>query len=602
MICDLDENIVPNEEAMEAVEQPTKDEEVKLDAVQSTEEESPAAIEQPAPEEQPVAEAEQEVVTQETTAEEQVQEEQPIAEETAPTFEIPQTTAGIMERMEHLAEHPEQSERLEIAALKKAFYRLHLQAGEQTEETQASATEGTEKPEQNEQQAEKLIDEMTQKFQSLLKQIKDLRAKLAEDAEQQKLVNVEKRKQIVEKIRELLESPDKAAQGYQTFRALQEEWKAAKPVPQQSQNELWRNYQFVTEQFYDLLKENNALRDYDLKKNLEKKTAVCEETERLAQQISEAAEAGTLSGNKLIAAVNTLQHMHDAYREIGPVEKSKREDLWNRFKTASSVINRLHAKYFESAKQQEKENLQKKTALCESVENIETEALRTYGQWNKATLAVQQIQADWRGVGRASRKQNQQIYDRFRAACDKFFEARNAYFKQQKREFAENTQKKLQLCEAAEALKESEDWQSAAAELRKLQKEWKEVGPVAHKNSNALWERFNGACNYFFGRMKEANPYGAGGRRGRESRRSRDMAPLTPSEALQKKYQQLKSELQTFENNIAFLTTTSKSGNALIDQMKQKIESLKAELAAVESRIREPEAPAEAPTETPATE
>lgn len=497
------------------------------------------------------------------------------------TFDIPETEEGIMERMEHLAAHPEQSERMEIVALRKAFYRLHSQG---TDGKEGDGEKEEDEPLSEVRDEAKLIDEMTYKFQSLLGQIKQLRAKLAEEADKQKQLNLEKRQQVIEKIKALLAEPESVGANYQTFRGLQEEWKAAKPMPQQVPNDLWHSYQYVTEQYYDLLKENNALRDYDLKRNLEKKLELCEAAEKLAAELEQGAQENALTRSKLISAVQTLQHMHDAFREIGPVDKSKREEVWTRFKAASTCINRHHAHYFEEEKQQEKQNLQKKTELCEAVEAISTDGLRGYGEWNKQTAAVQALQAEWRKVGRATRKQNQQVYERFRAACDRFFQARNAYFKQQKKMFAENAQKKQELIEKVEALKDSEDWRATAAEIMELQKEWKEIGPVARKAANAMWERFNGACNYFFDRYKGANSYG--GRRGNRWSDRRGTS-VSEGEGLQRKYQQLKAEIATFENNVSFLTTNSKSGSAIIEQMKQRIGRLKAELAALDKKIKE---------------
>ena len=581
--CLTAEQVAPESEPTQAAEEPAT-EQAAVPAEEPSDVEPVAVIEQTAaaPAEEP-SDVEPAVVTEQAL------------EQARPTFEIPQTEEGIIERMEFLSLHPEQSERLEIVALRKAFYRLHVaEAHEQSDDTAKTAAPP------DAAQETKLLDEMTAKFQSLLTQIRDLRAKLQQDAEQQKELNAEKRQQIVEKIRLMLQSPETISGNYQAFRRLQEDWKAAKPVPAQMQNELWHAYQFVTEQFYDLLKENNALRDYDFRKNLDKKTALCQAAEHLAAEIEQAATNNTLSANKLIAAVTSLQHMHDAYREIGPVEKSKREELWNRFKTASSTINRHHAKFFEAAKAQEKENLQKKTALCEAVEAITPDDLHTYNQWAQATQSIQALQAEWRTVGRAARRQNQALYERFRAACDKFFEARSQYFKARKKELALATQKRLQLIQAVEALKDSTDWQQAAAQIRSLQQQWKEAGPTRGKNAAALWERFNGACNHFFARLKEANPIGPRG--SRTPKESPSMQP-SPSAALQKQYQQLRSEVRTFETNIARLTANSKSGNALIEQMQSRVEALKEQLSRLSEQIRVPQQPdSEIPAqeETPA--
>ncbi len=399
-------------------------------------------------------------------------------------YEIPDTKEGIVERMRSLSEHAEQSEKVELDLLKQGFYRI-LKEERTQNYNEYIAAGGV--AEEYKIPAEPLEDT----FKQLLGVVKEHRAKILAAVEQQKEVNLVKKKNIIEQIKVLAPTPEDANKNYDVFRKLQEEWKEIKPIPIQAANELWKSYQFVVEHYYDLLKENNALRDYDFKKNLEAKKRLCEEAEKLADETD------------IVKASHQLQQLHQEYREIGPVAKDLREELWARFKAASSVVNKRHAQYFESLKAKEDENLAKKTALCEEIENIETANLQNYSDWENITKRIIEIQKEWKEIGRATKKMNTKIFERFRAACDNFFNKKSDFFKTLKRIYAENTAKKLELIEKVEALKDSKEWASVTNKMVELQKAWKEIGPVPHKTSNSMWERFNNACNYFFEQKKQ---------------------------------------------------------------------------------------------------
>lgn len=559
-------------------------------------------------------------------------------------FTAPDTKEGVIERLKVLNEHAEQSETEELNLLKQTFYRFQR---EERQQAQNQFLKDGGKPEDFKFEPDPLEDE----FKHLMTSVRNQRAKLQAAVEQQKQANLEKKQVIIEKIKALAASPEEANKNYDTFRKLQEEWKEINPIPQQNANEIWKNFQFAVEQFYDLLKENNALRDYDFKKNLEAKTKLCEEAEKL------------IDNPDIVQAARQLQQLHQEFREIGPVAKDLRESLWERFKAASSAVNKRQAKYFEELKAKEEENLAKKTALCEEIENIETANLKSSKEWEHFTNRIIDIQKQWREIGRATKKMNNKIYERFRAACDNYFAKRNDFFKAQKEIFAQNYAKKQALIEKVEALKDGTEWNSITNKLVQLQKEWKTIGPVSFRVSNALWQKFNGACNYFFERKKEAvgdqqkeekdnltakrtiidkleavaieggetaaekvkalmDEWNATGhvpykekdkiyaqyrnivdklfkelnlsslRRGRQQRRN-DKAPRRNESAAQQKgrslyrlYEAKKAELATFENNISFLSSSSKSGNALINSMNKRIESLKTELAALVEKIK----------------
>ena len=481
--------------------------------------------------------------------------------------------------------------------------------------------------------------------------IKEKRQKLFKEQEQEKQVNLEKKLAIIEKIKAMVTSPEEANKSYKDFKALQDEWKEIKNVPAEKANELWRNYQLYVEQFYDLLKLNSEAREYDFKKNLELKTKLCEAAEKLADEPD------------VISAL--LQKLHQEYREIGPVSKELREEIWNRFKAASTVINKRHQQHFEGMRAKEEDNLAKKTALCEKVEAIAAEENKTGSDWERHTKEIIELQAEWKTIGFAPQKMNVKIFERFRAACDDFFGRKAEYFRSLKENFKENAEKKRALIEKAKALQDSTEWKSTSDKLINLQKEWKTIGMVPKKLGDQLWEEFLGACNKFFEARKAA---GAGTRSDERENleKKRDVIERLKAvaeeagEGLQEKvqqlveeyqavghvpfkekdklyeeyhavldklykelnisvakrrltkfkdnlkqvaergenaldserarlmrqYEQLKQEVQTYENNLGFLNASSKKGNSLIDEMNRKVQKLKDEVQLVREKIK----------------
>ena len=565
---------------------------------------------------------------------------------------VPDTNEGIIERLKILAENAEQSEKAELDVLKQVFYKRLKEEKAQAyaEFIKNSGAEETFQPE---------ADPLEEEFKRIMGIIKEQRNKLLIAVEKQKELNLEKKKVIIERIKQYLTSPEDANKAYETVRSLQNEWKEIKPIPASAANEIWKSYQLVVEQFYDLLKTNNALRDYDYKKNLEAKTKLCEEAEALQDNPD------------IIRASRILQELHQEFREIGPVAKELREDLWNRFKTASSAINKRHAQYFDQLKEKEEENLQKKTEICEKIETIETANLKNFSAWDDISKKIIELQAEWKTIGRATKKMNNKIYERYRAACDNFFNKKADFFKTQRKTFSENVAKKVELCEQAEALKDSTDWNKTTDALIALQKAWKEIGPVAHKNSVALWERFNAACNAFFDQKKKTlgdqkkeqqgnlsakneiieklkELVETGGeaiaekvkelqtewnnighvpfknkdkvynaykevcnelyskfnrrqpRQGNNASRSTDK--VVEGNSLFRLYEAKKAELTTYETNFSFLSANSKKGNALIDSMQKKIDSLKTEVEDILQKIKDEQQAQKKAEETPAAE
>ena len=330
--------------------------------------------------------------------------------------------------------------------------------------------------------------------------IKERRAKIFKEQEEEKEANLQRKLEILDKIKAMITTPEEVNKSFQDFKALQQEWKEIKAVPAPKASELWRNYQLYVEQFYDMLKLNSELREYDFKKNLEIKTKLCEAAEKLAEQ------------EDLISAFHQLQKLHQEYRETGPVAKELRDEIWTRFKAASTVINKKHQQHFEELRAKEEENLAKKTALCEQAEAIASGEKKSSADWEKLTKDMMALQAEWKTIGFAPQKMNVKIFDRFRAACDTFFNAKTEYFKEIKEAYKANAEKKRALIEKAVALKDSTEWRSTSDKLIALQKEWKKVGPVPRKQGDQLWEEFLAACNHFF----EARNAAGAGQRGEE--------------------------------------------------------------------------------------
>ena len=476
-MMDSQDNILEQEVKEEAIQETTVPEVETQEVAPVAEEEAPAAEE--------VAPATEEVA--------------PVAEEEAPIADpelarkVYETKKEVLDRIKEIAHGDETPQKEEIDYLKTSFYKLHIA---EREANLKAYIDGGGDPD-----AYQITpDEDEEVFKAEMGIIKEKRAKLFKEQEAEKLVNLEKKLAIIEKIKSMITSPEEANKAYQEFKALQAEWREIKNVPAEKANELWRNYQLYVEQFYDLLKLNSEAREYDFKKNYGLKTKLCEAAEKLADEPD------------IISAFHQLQKLHAEYREIGPVAKEQREEIWNRFKAASTVINKRHQQHFEGVRAKEEENLARKTELCEKVEAIAAMENKGSGDWEKHTKEIIDIQAEWKTIGFAPQKMNVKIFERFRAACDDFFGRKATYFKTLKDTFKENAEKKRALIEKAKALQDSTDWKATGDKFIALQKEWKTIGMVPKKLGDQLWEEFLGACNKFF----DARNAAGAGQRGEE--------------------------------------------------------------------------------------
>lgn len=552
----------------------------------------------------------------------------------------------VLERVKELAHSDETPAKDEVDHLKTAFYKLLFA---EREADQKTFIENGGDPEAYVMKT----DDSEEQFKAEMGLIKEKRAKAFQQQEEEKKANLQRKQQIIEKIKMMSTSPEEANKSYNDFKALQQEWKDIKAVPAEKANELWRNYQLYVEQYYDLLNLNRELREYDFKKNLEQKTLLCEAAEKLADEPD------------AVSAFHQLQELHQQYREIGPVAKELREQIWARFKAASTVINKRHQQHFEELRAKEEENLTRKTALCEKVEAIAKEENKNATDWENHTKQIIDIQTEWKTIGFAPQKMNVKIFDRFRAACDDFFGRKAEFFKTLKEKFAENTKKKKEMVEQAKALMDSTDWKATSDKLIKLQKEWKTVGMVPKKVGDQLWAEFVAACNKFF----EARNAATAGTRNEEQQnldRKKEiiakLKELLDSTAdnvqatlqqlideygkighvpfkekdklfkeyhkvvdalykqlnisaskqrldnfkssiksmakqgedmldnergrLMRRYEQLKSEITTYENNLGFLNASSKKGNSLIDEMNRKVNKLKDDLELIRQKIK----------------
>ncbi len=552
----------------------------------------------------------------------------------------------VLERVKELAHSDDTPAKDEIDHLKTAFYKLLFA---EREADQKTFIENGGDPEAYVMKT----DDSEEQFKAEMGLIKEKRAKAFQQQEEEKKANLQRKQQIIEKIKMMSTSPEEANKSYNDFKALQQEWKDIKAVPAEKANELWRNYQLYVEQYYDLLNLNRELREYDFKKNLEQKTLLCEAAEKLADEPD------------AVSAFHQLQELHQQYREIGPVAKELREQIWARFKAASTVINKRHQQHFEELRAKEEENLTRKTALCEKVEAIAKEENKNATDWENHTKQIIDIQTEWKTIGFAPQKMNVKIFDRFRAACDDFFGRKAEFFKTLKEKFAENTKKKKEMVEQAKALMDSTDWKATSDKLIKLQKEWKTIGMVPKKVGDQLWAEFVAACNKFF----EARNAATAGTRNEEQQnldRKKEiiakLKELLDSAAdnvqatlqqlideygkighvpfkekdklfkeyhkvvdalykqlnisaskqrldnfkssiksmakqgedmldnergrLMRRYEQLKSEITTYENNLGFLNASSKKGNSLIDEMNRKVNKLKDDLELIRQKIK----------------
>lgn len=556
------------------------------------------------------------------------------------------TKKEVVERLKEIAASDENPDKDEIDLLKTVFYKLHIT---EREARMKEYIDGGGDPEAY----QIMPDEDEETFKQQMAIVREKRARIFQQQEAEKQANLEKKLEIIEKIKAMATSPDEANKSYNEFKELQQQWKDIKNVPADRASELWRNYQLYVEQFYDLLKLNSEAREYDFKKNLETKTKLCEAAEKLADE------------EDVISAFHQLRELHQQYRETGPVAKELREQIWTRFKAASTVINKRHQQHFEDLRSKEEENLTLKTALCEKVEEISKQENKTASDWEKRSKEIIDIQNQWKTIGFAPQKMNVKIFERFRAACDDFFGRKSEFFKEMKQAYAANIEKKKALVEKAQALADSTDWKVTSDKLINLQKEWKTIGVVPKKIGDQLWHDFLNACNKFFEARNAAN---AGARNEErenlEKKRSiieqikalvADAANATREKVqaltdeynkvghvpykekdalyaayhealdaiykelnisnkrrrlddfksnirnmakrgedaidnergrLTRRFEQLKQEIQTYENNLGFLNASSKKGNSLIDEMNRKVQKLRDDLELVRQKIK----------------
>ena len=556
------------------------------------------------------------------------------------------TKQEVLERVKEIARSAEAPNKEELDHLKTTFYKIHL--AERDAQTKEYLEKGGD--------PEKFVllpDDTEEAFKAEMQIIKEKRAKIFLEQEEEKQENLAKKLEIIEKIKAMATSPEEANQSYNDFKTLQQEWKDIKAVPADKANELWRNYQLYVEQFYDLLKLNSEAREYDFKKNLEAKTALCEAAEKLDEEPD------------VISAFHQLQDLHQQYREIGPVAKELREQIWSRFKAASTVINKKHQQYFEDIRAKEEKNLEQKTALCEKLEAIDLDAIKTAAQWEATTKEVIAMQQEWREIGFAPQKMNVKIFERFRTINDVFFSKKAEFFKELKSQYSDNLEKKQELVKKAQELADSTEWKKTGDKIIALQKEWKTVGVVPRKQGELLWKDFLDACNKFFEARNKANAGTRNTEHSNLAKKREVVAKLKDllenpvenvQQALQKlteeynsighvpfkekdniykeyhavldkiykdlhisnakrrldnfksnlknvaekgsdaldnergrllrRYDQLRSDITTYENNLGFLNAASKKGNSLVEEMNRKVQKLKDDLELVKQKIK----------------
>ena len=580
--------------------------------------------------------------------------EQPVEETTASALDEmkgesdntdsrPVSRQEIIERVKAIAESDDVLNcKAETESLKVQFYRLRT--AEIEAEHKEFVAQGGE-----ENQFVPAADELEEPFKEAMSQIKAKRNAWIAAQEQEMKANLEKKEALLAKLQSLVEKASQGTPEVNDFKAVQAEWKEIKNVPQEYVTALWKQYQLLVEQFYDVLKINHEFREYDFKKNLEAKTRLCESAEALEKE------------EDVVSAFRQLQQLHNEFRETGPVSPELREEIWTRFKAASTNINRRHQEHFEAKKEQEKENLDKKSAICEQIEGINQNPPTNYQAWNSATEQILELQAQWKEIGFAPQKMNLKIFERFRAACDEFFKQKSEFFKEAKNSLANNLERKKALCEEAEKLMESEEWKATADKLAKIQKEWKEIGPVPQKHSEALWKRFVTACDKFFERRNAATSSQRtieqeNLKQKREviealkaidtnqpaAEQTKQISTLTTKwnaigfvpfkekdkvykeyktvlnaiyeklhvkanerklnsfrdnigkggnslqrerEHLIRQYEALKNEISTYENNIGFLSVSNKKGASLVDVMRQKVDKLKQDAQVILQKI-----------------
>lgn len=584
-----------------------------------------------------------------------ISEEQQVKETSVPVENTATTLANsknykskaeIIERLKEIVGNDENPTKEELDHLKTSFYKLHIAEREAQQKAYLEAGGDPDK-------YVLVPDEAEDVFKAEMGVIKERRAKLFLQQEAEKQENLEKKLNIIERIKNMASSPEEANKNYNEFKELQQQWKDIKNVPADKANELWRNYQLYVEQYYDQLNLNREAREYDFKKNLGIKNHLCEAAEKLAEEPD------------VISAFHQLQELHQQFREVGPVAKELRDEVWTRFKAASTVINKRHQQHFDELRAKEEDNLVKKTALCEKVEDIVKDEHKGANEWEKLTKEIIDIQAEWKKIGFAPQKMNVKIFERFRAACDDFFSKKAAFFKEMKQRYNENIAKKQSLIEKAEALMESTDWKVTTDKMIALQKEWKTIGAVPKKAGDELWSKFLEACNKFFEARNAAN---AGTRNEERTNLDKKKAiisqlkelvegnvddlqekvkglvdeyakighvPYKEKDKLYKQYHEvldklyddlhvttakrrldnfksnlknvvkrgedaldnergrlmrryegLKQEINTYENNLGFLNASSKKGNSLIDEMNRKVQRLKDDMELIKQKIK----------------
>lgn len=567
-------------------------------------------------------------------------------EEDSKTTKLYGSKKEVLERLKEIVASDDAPSKAEVDHLKAAFYKILFA---ERDEQQKAFLEGGGDP----NKYTYLPDEEEEAFKAEMILVKEKRQQAFLAQEEQKQDNLKRKEAIIERIKAMITTPEEVNENFSEFKKLQQEWKEIKNIPADKVTEMWRNYQLYVEQFYDLLNLNREAREYDFKKNLEKKTQLCESAEKLTEE------------EDVVSAFHQLQELHQEYRETGPVEKDVRDEIWNRFKAASTIINKRHLQHFEALRTKEEDNLAKKTALCEQLEDIIKKENTKSSDWEEHTKQIMDLQAEWKEIGFAPKKMNVKIFERFRSGCDEFFTRKGEYFKELKKKYAENLEKKQSLVEQAKSLAKSTDWKATTDKLVALQKEWKTIGIVPKKIGDELWNAFIGACNEFFEARNSAHqgvysqekenlkqkrsvieelkqlyaniseatqeqvknltekynnighvPYRDKDKLYKEYHDVLDnlYSALHISEAnkrvdsfknnikkvaergvsaldnerskLMHRYEKLKQEINTYENNLGFLNISSKKGNSLIDEMNRRIERLKADVEEIKQKIK----------------
>lgn len=558
-------------------------------------------------------------------------------------YEPLETKEEVIQRLKEINESENcEVNKAEVDFLKQTYYKIH----KVNQETyRKSYIENGGNPDSFTPEPDLLEDEL----KKVMTEIKEKRNIMLAAIEQEKEVNLQRKMEILERMKELTDDNEDASKNYNEFKQLQQTWNEIKYIPTNKVNEVWKSYQLYTEKFYDMIKLNNEFREYDFKKNLEQKTMLCEAAEKLAEETD------------VVSAFHQLQKLHQEFREIGPIAKELRESIWARFKAASTTINKKHQKHFDEIKEQEQNNLDQKIVICEIAEAMEYDKYNSFTDWEEKTQEILALQAKWKTIGFAPQKMNLKIFERFRAACDEFFKRKAEFFKSVKENMAENLEKKKQLCEKAEALKDSKEWKETAEILTKLQKEWKTIGAVPKKHSDSVWKRFIGACDYFFEQknkatsslrneevenlnkkkgiikeveniinseisdeamteklkelIKEWNSIGFVPFKDKDKiykefhnlvNKVFDKTNLSATEKklnsykstinkegnlykerekLVRIYERIKTEIKTYENNLGFLSSSSKKGNSLVNDISRKIERLRNDLSLTLKKI-----------------